>query len=60
MDIYKAKLINGNETYLGIPIDVTNIITKNRRSDIIRYLNEKLGQNLVCSIKYIYSINDAG
>lgn len=58
MDIYKVRLNNGNDMYLGVPIDVNDILMGNRRSALISYFNSKFGHDIVSSIKYMYSIYD--
>lgn len=58
MDIYKVRLNNGNDMYLGVPMDVSDVLIGNRRSALMKYFNDKLGHDLVCSVKYMYSIND--
>lgn len=58
MDIYKTRLTNGNDVYLGIPIEVNDVVRN--KIGVIKYFNERLGHSIVCSAKYIYSIYDAG
>lgn len=58
MDFYKARLNNGKDITLGVPMDVNNILLGNKRCELVKYFNETLGQNIVCSVKYLFSIND--